>query len=102
MNVQVGAAQKHKSRLRQGEVTWRTLPQCSTSSFWLSVTFCSMGKGKKYVIPIQMSLILVILLSCTYSLPLRLKKESLATRNEVPSFELAADILGDIINESLV
>lgn len=49
-----------------------------------------------------MILILVILLSCTYSLPLRLKKELLATRNEVPSFELAADILGDIINESLV
>lgn len=49
-----------------------------------------------------MSLILVILLSCTCSLPLRLKKESLAMGNEVPHFELAADIWGDIINESLV
>ena len=46
-------------------------------------------------------MILVILLSCTYFLSLRLK-ESLAMSNKVPRFELAADILRDRINKCLV
>lgn len=51
------------------------------------------------VIPIQASLILVILLSYTYYLPLRLKIGFKAIWNEVQGFESAADIGEDIINE---
>lgn len=43
-----------------------------------SITFHG-KEGKEYAMPIEMSLMLVILLSRTYSIPLRLKKESLET-----------------------
>lgn len=47
-------------------------------------------------------MILVILLSVILLPSSEAKKESLAVRNEVPGFELAADILGDGINKSLL